>query len=139
MMVGLHNMDRTLTNKFAQWGITSPSVVDSTADYNLRYVGADWPGEAVTMIGLCRLDNLEQCIVSVLQRDIPGDLIETGVWRGGASIFMRAVLKACGDTGRKVWLADSFQGLPKPDAETYPADRGDDLWTFKYQIGRAHV
>ena len=27
---------------------------------------------------------------------VPGDLIVTGVWRGGATIFMRAMLKAQG-------------------------------------------
>jgi hypothetical protein len=44
---------------------------------------------------------------------------------------MRAVLKAHGDARRNVWLADSFQGLPKPDVANYPADQGDELWTFQ--------
>jgi hypothetical protein len=80
------------------------------------------------MIGLKRLNNLEACITDVIRRRIPGDLIETGVWRGGASIFMRAVLKAYREQDRLVWLADSFQGLPKPNARKYPADAGDKLW-----------
>jgi O-methyltransferase len=90
----------------------------------------EWPREVETMIGLRRLDNVEHCVRSVLQRNVPGDLMETGVWRGGAAILMRAVLKAYGDTDRKVWLADSFQGLPKPDAQAYPADRYDIFWRF---------
>jgi O-methyltransferase len=94
-----------------------------------RHEGRDWPAEAETMIGLRRLDNLEDCVTDVLRRDVPGDLIETGVWRGGATIFIRAVLKAYGDTTRTVWAADSFEGLPKPDPEAYPADEGDRLWT----------
>jgi len=89
-----------------------------------RTEGKDWPPEAETMIGLRRLDNLQYCIADVVQSGVAGDLIETGVWRGGASIFARAVLKAYGDTSRLVWLADSFQGLPKPDAEKYPSDAG---------------
>jgi O-methyltransferase len=93
-----------------------------------REEGLDWPGDAETMVGLKRLDNLEACITDVLRRGISGDLIETGVWRGGASIFMRAVLKAYGDAQRTVWVADSFQGLPKPDPETYPADACDESW-----------
>lgn len=92
--------------------------------------GKVWPAEAETMIGLRRLDNLQNCIVDVLQRGVPGDLIECGVWRGGAAIFMRAVLKAYGDTKRIVWVADSFQGLPKPNEKLYPADKGDLHWTF---------
>jgi O-methyltransferase len=96
-----------------------------------RAVGRDWPREAETMIGLRRLDNLQSCIVDVLRRGVPGDLIETGVWRGGATIFMRAVLKAYGDTQRIVWVADSFQGLPKPDLQRYSQDAGDKHWTYQ--------
>ena len=99
-------------------------------DAAARREGRDWPLDAETMIGLKRLDNLQRCVMDVLRRDVPGDLIETGVWRGGASIFMRAVLKMCGDARRRVWVADSFQGLPPPDPERYPADAGDRLWTF---------
>jgi len=76
------------------------------------------------MIGLRRLENIRFCVEDVLRRSVPGDLIETGVWRGGACIFMRAVLKAHGVVDRNVWLADSFQGLPKPDAR-YAQDAGD--------------
>ncbi|MCM3874774.1 MAG: TylF/MycF family methyltransferase [Pyrinomonadaceae bacterium] len=95
-----------------------------------RVQGRDWPPLAYTMIGLDRLDNLQACIESVILNEIPGDLIETGVWRGGASIFMRAVLKAHAVADRSVWLADSFQGLPPPDTEKYPVDHGDQLHTY---------
>lgn len=98
-------------------------------DVEARATGSDYPADAETMIGLRRLDNLENCIVDVLRQDVPGDLIETGVWRGGATILMRAVLKAHGDTTRTVWAADSFQGLPKPDPGSYPADDADRHWT----------
>jgi hypothetical protein len=58
----------------------------------------------------------------VLQERIAGDLIETGVWRGGACIFMRGVLKAYGVTNRTVWVADSFAGLPPGDLASYPKE-----------------
>ncbi|THI91538.1 MAG: macrocin O-methyltransferase [Nitrospira sp. CG24A] len=96
-----------------------------------REDGRDWPIEAETMVGLKRLDNLQHCVTSVIRDGVPGDLIETGVWRGGSSIFMRAVLQAYGDCSRKVWLADSFRGLPQPDPARYPVDRGDTLWTYQ--------
>ena len=38
---------------------------------------------------------------------------------------MRSILKAHGIKDRKVFVADSFQGLPKPDEEKYPVDKGD--------------
>jgi hypothetical protein len=90
----------------------------------LREVGKDWPGRAHTMIGLKRLDNLQHCVETVLKDSVPGDFIETGVWRGGSCIFMRAILQAYGDRGRKVWVADSFAGLPAP-SDQFPADTGD--------------
>jgi O-methyltransferase len=99
-------------------------------DADARRNGLDWPSRAETMIGLKRLDNLQDCIEAVIRDDVPGDLIETGVWRGGASIFMRGVLAAHGVTDRTVWCADSFEGLPPPDAARYPADAGDDHHTF---------
>lgn len=90
-----------------------------------RIEGKVWPGYADTMIGLRRLDNLQESIETVLGENIEGDLIETGVWRGGACIFMRGVLAAYGIEDRRVFVADSFEGLPKPDDEKYPADKGD--------------
>jgi O-methyltransferase len=89
--------------------------------------GTSWPEAAETMIGIKRLDNIQFCVHDVLQRKVPGDLIECGVWRGGATIFMRAALLAYNDSDRRVWVADSFQGLPAPDPKTYPADLALDL------------
>jgi O-methyltransferase len=80
------------------------------------------------MIGLRRLENLESCIETIVREDVPGDLIETGIWRGGATIFMRGALDAFGDAQRIVWAADSFQGLPRPDVR-HQADAGDRHWT----------
>lgn len=96
-------------------------------DPEVRAVGRDWPPprSAETMVGIKRLDNLQSLIATVVADGIPGDLVEAGVWRGGAAIFMRAVLFALGDGERTVWLADSFQGLPPPDAQMYPVDAGD--------------
>ncbi len=94
-------------------------------DAQRRSEGRDWPAHAETMIGLKRLNQLQNCIEEVIKENIPGDLIECGVWRGGAGIFMRAMLELDPSRQRKVWLADSFQGLPPPNARQYPADKGD--------------
>jgi O-methyltransferase len=87
---------------------------------------------ADSMIGRKRMENLRFCVESVLDNNVKGDFIETGVWRGGACIYMRAILSVRGVTDRDVWLADSFEGLPKPDGK-YPADANDKHWT------RAHL
>jgi O-methyltransferase len=93
--------------------------------------GTFWPRYAHTMIGLKRLDNLQYCVETIIREEIEGDLIEAGVWRGGACIFMRAILAAYAIDDRKVYVADSFQGLPMPDPENYPADKDDNLYKYK--------
>jgi O-methyltransferase len=112
----------------AQRGVLLMEVVPAPQP-GVREEGRDWPSEAETMIGLTRLDNLQACCEDVLQQGVPGDFIETGVWRGGASIFMRAILAVHAETARTVWVADSFQGLPKPDPR-YPADAADRWWAY---------
>ncbi len=93
--------------------------------------GSSWPHQAQTMIGQKRLNNIQYCVENIIKNRVPGDLIETGVWRGGAVVFMRALLKAHGVKDRAVWVADSFGGFPKPDAEKYSADAGDRLHYIK--------
>jgi O-methyltransferase len=97
-----------------------------------RVVGSDWPIDGWTMIGLQRLDNVQHCVESVLADGVRGDLIETGVWRGGTTILMRALLKVHGDTDRTVFVADSFQGLPPPEPDQWPADEGSPLHEMSF-------
>ena len=100
-------------------------------DRAIREVGRDWPSMAHTMIGVKRLSNLRTLAEAVIANRITGDFIETGVWRGGACIMMRAILKAYNVIDRRVWVADSFQGLPAPDVDRYPADADSDYHTFE--------
>lgn len=90
-----------------------------------RENGMDWPAEAETMVGLKRLRNIRQLLVAVVRSGVPGDFVETGVWRGGASIFARGVLRVLGDSSRTVWVCDSFEGLPVPSGRYDDADAGD--------------
>lgn len=97
-----------------------------------REEGHIWPGYADTMIGLKRLDNIQSCVEIILRDDVQGDMIETGVWRGGACILMRAILAAYAIEDRKVFVADSFEGLPRPDPAAFPADSGDQHYIHEY-------
>ncbi|HTB32155.1 MAG TPA: TylF/MycF/NovP-related O-methyltransferase [Bacteroidia bacterium] len=87
--------------------------------------GTGRPVYADTMVGMKRLNNVEYCIREAIKNNVEGDLIELGVWRGGTVILMRALLKELGSTDRIVWVADSFNGLPPPNPDKYPADKGD--------------
>jgi O-methyltransferase len=83
-----------------------------------------WGEETLTLLSLSGLNHIQYCIESTLEKSIPGDFIETGVWRGGACILAAAMYREAG-SDRKVYAADSFEGLPAPDAEAYPEDEGD--------------
>jgi O-methyltransferase len=112
--------------------LTRTMFIDNPQARNLRTKGLDWPGDAETMIGNERLDNIQQLIESIHVNKTPGDVMECGAWKGGATILMRAVLRALGVTNRIVWIADSFQGLPQPNPEQYPADAGDPHHTYSF-------
>jgi O-methyltransferase len=91
---------------------------------NEKLYGKDWPKDAETMIGYERLTNLENCMIDVIKNNIEGDVIETGVWKGGACILMKYIIKKL-NSNKKVFVADSFEGLPMPNPELYPKDTGD--------------
>ncbi|HEY4002043.1 MAG TPA: TylF/MycF/NovP-related O-methyltransferase [Candidatus Xenobia bacterium] len=87
-----------------------------TPEYTARWLQSNHP-PCHTLLSGPALDNLRMCIETVLADEVAGDLIECGVYRGGAAIFMRGVLCAHGDQHRRVWVADSFEGLPEPGDE----------------------
>jgi O-methyltransferase len=107
------------------WAIPQPD--GKTRDVDIRNVSETYH----TMMGRKRLDNIQSLLDIVLRENVPGDLIETGVWRGGGTIFMRGYLAARGITNRRVWVADSFAGLPVPSALH---DQGYDFSAAKVPI-----
>jgi Macrocin-O-methyltransferase (TylF) len=113
-------LKRTLTNTIfeVEPDANQEDQIHFVNDFINHYIN----GTAISMLPLARFENLQSCIIDIIAKGVHGDLIETGVWRGGATIFMRAVLKAYGVKDRCVWVADSFEGLPEPDAEKYPVE-----------------
>lgn len=99
-----------------------PDAQASGPRYILDFLNHYVKGRAVSMLPRRRLDHLQACVEDVIRRGVAGDLLEAGVWRGGAAILMRAVLKVHGVVDRCVWAADSFQGLPEPDAARFPKE-----------------
>jgi hypothetical protein len=112
-------LKRSLTNTIFS---EEPDVDDDEFRFTMRRVEHYVNSDAVSMLPLARFDNIQSCMCNVLLDGIPGDFIETGVWRGGAAIFMRGVLKALQVSDRLVWAADSFEGLPKPDPVRFPIE-----------------
>lgn len=115
---------RRLKNVLRRRGIIA--IFGSPSDRAKREEGRDWPVFAHTMMGSRRLAQLRWCVERVLTENVPGDLIEAGVWRGGAGILMSGILRARAVSDRGVWVADSFAGLPAPAIDGHPEDAGAD-------------
>lgn len=108
-----------------------------TYDPRRRAEGKDWPATALTMIGTARMRQLREACETALREGIPGDFIETGIWRGGACIYMAGIRDAWNASDRVVWGADSFKGLPPP---TRGEDEGDQHHTYaQLVVSRAEV
>jgi O-methyltransferase len=101
----------------------------SPYDEVMRQKGGDWPSRAHSMAGVERLKNLADLTQRVLDQGIEGNFIETGVWRGGCCILMKGILTANRANGRKVYVCDSFEGLPAANAGKYPADQELDRYS----------
>lgn len=126
----LDTMERIVRNTVYRDPTVTPDGALVPYDDVQRDEGRVWPSQALTMVGAARLRQIRGAVETVVRDRVPGDLIEAGVWRGGAAITMRAVLEAYGAEDRRVWVADSFRGLPPPNAERYPHDAGLDLTRF---------
>jgi O-methyltransferase len=96
-----------------------------------RFNGADWPTQAETMVGWRRIDQVHRALDAIRREGLSGDLLEAGIWRGGVVIFMAAYVGVFGMTDRRVYGADSFHGLPKPDRR-YLVDEHDEHHTVQY-------
>jgi O-methyltransferase len=79
-------------------------------DVNHPNFHSHWRSSRLTIVNGGGLDTLIECMQTVHEEKIPGDFLEAGVWKGGVTILMKAFLNAVGDSDRKVYVADSFQG-----------------------------
>jgi hypothetical protein len=66
-----------------------------------------------TMCSNARLRGLYRSVQYIVAQNIPGDVVECGCARGGSAALMALTLQRLGFR-RKIWLFDSFEGLPAP-------------------------
>jgi len=63
-----------------------------------------------------RIVHLVEAVKYVHANGIPGDVVECGVWRGGSMMIVARLLMQLGDTSRRLFLFDTFEGMPPPAA-----------------------
>lgn len=105
--------------RFGQCKKRSPGGCSEFRPYNPtnRAYGNDWPPTGFTMIGKERLEQFRASIEEVNRKNIPGAIVEMGVWRGGAMAMAAACQKeykaAGGPIDRDLFLFDAFEEIPK--------------------------
>jgi len=74
-----------------------------------------------TMTSIERMYALYLGVKHLVRAEVPGDVVECGVWRGGSSMLAALTLDALGDRERSIYLYDTFAGMTEPDER----DRSD--------------
>lgn len=77
-----------------------------------------------TMTSDQRLAALCDAIEYVVHRGIPGSIVECGVWKGGSSMAAAECLSSLDDTGRDIYLYDTFEGMSEPTEADKEIDSG---------------
>jgi O-methyltransferase len=118
-------LKRTIVSALAKRGIRL--VRTTPMNPTNREQGLDWPLFGFTMVGSKRIENIQNCVETCLRENVPGDFVETGVWRGGSCILAKAIFQLHGVNDRQIWCCDSFEGMPKPGAKDLSIDRTSDF------------
>src|SRR3989344_8676645 len=110
--------------KFFKGEILTPEEITKIINTIPFHKEITWGNNRLSMLPWTGIEHLHQCIIDTVKRNVPGDFIETGAWRGGACIVAKSIYNDL-KTDKKVFVADSFEGLPPPNIEKYPDDIKD--------------
>ena len=81
--------------------------------YLLKYKKFVDSPKVYSMCDLNEAATTKQILDDIISKNIPGCLVETGVWRGGMGMWMKSILKYY-HSNRKIWLFDTFNYFPEP-------------------------
>jgi|SRR5215469_2997713 len=92
---------------------------DSAGLFRARSVYSVMP---YSLVGASGLEATFDAASDLVSKNIPGDFVECGVARGGCAALL-ATVAARDFVARRVWLFDSFEGLPSPTSHDFSGDR----------------
>jgi O-methyltransferase len=122
MVVDSNNLSEIRT-KFLNGDKLTDDVIQQTIDTTPQHPDINWGGTGFSLLPWTAIEHLDFAIRDTISRNVEGDFLETGAWRGGACIVAKSIYNEIAPD-KKVYVADSFEGLPKPTGE-YPVDNGD--------------
>ena len=89
---------------------------DYPPDFNGEHITIFNTVRPRTMTSPERIYALTEAVKYVIRQNIPGSIVECGVWRGGSMMAAALTLRDLGCSNRDVYLFDTFAGMPKPGA-----------------------
>ena len=104
------------------WGLITPQT--NGIDYEQDFLNIWFKIKPYTMISQERAYALFQSLCYLEKKGIPGDIVECGVWKGGACMLSAETLKTYHSEKRKIWLYDTFEGMTEPTGEDLIASSG---------------
>jgi hypothetical protein len=90
------------------------SLLTDLTDQNLTIIQKVRP---YTMTSPLRLNTLIDAVRYLETNNIAGAMVECGVWRGGSMMAVIETLKQLNQTQRELYLFDTFEGMPEPEAQ----------------------
>lgn len=91
-----------------------------------------------SMTSVDRMYSLFKSVIYIVENNIPGDFVECGVWRGGSSMVIAETLKLMNETNRKIYLYDTFEGMPEPSPKDTKIRHSEDpkkIWESEKKSG----
>lgn len=108
------------------WGLIPPN--QYLRDMDDEFTGIWETVKKYTMISPERGWALAEAVRYVSKAHIPGDIVECGVWKGGACLLASYILYSLEPrTERSIWLYDTFKGMVKPGVNDRIASSGQAL------------
>lgn len=123
MVVDAENIS-DIRKKFFNGEEITPEEIANVVSITPRHSEINWGKNRLSMVPWTALEHLHKCIKDTVSNNIEGDFVETGAWRGGSCIIAKSIYNYL-NANKKVFVVDSFEGLPKPDFVKYPDDKND--------------
>jgi len=93
--------------------------IDPIIEKDRRFMKIYWKVRPFTMTPKETMHSLYQEVEYIINKKIPGDFVECGVWKGGSAMIIAYTLLALGVKDRKIYLYDTFEGMSEPTWEDH--------------------
>lgn len=119
---------QALANRFGYQIVKVLNTGDVPFDMNPEFKSIYERSRDYTQTYVANLYSLYTAINYVVKNDIPGDVVELGVWKGGSMMAAALSLMGAGDASKNIWLYDTFTGMSEPSREDIQTFDGMDAF-----------